>query len=231
MKRILRNLLLIHCGFLIMAKSFGQTIQIPSTWDLTPGSAYTFLNQQGIHNLKLAFFPLDSVKINYDLASVPTSEASSWWQLDPTHFKMNFDPNGIVFGSYCPDDTMVVEYVISNDTLEMLSISSTCTLASSLLTGSKWKNQASSAGMESIPLKIVCIYPNPAEENLVVQSAESLDINSVRIYSVTGTQLSCKIESVSEKQLSIQVEHLLKGTYFLEVQNQQGKIYKVSFVK
>ena len=61
------------------------------------------------------------------------------------------------------------------------------------------------------------IFPNPAKDNISISLDNSLEFINSRIYNQMGQLVK---ESMSKE---INVQHLLKGLYFIEVQTNKGK--------
>ena len=75
----------------------------------------------------------------------------------------------------------------------------------------------------------VFVYPNPAGNELRIQSAE-LKIESVEIYDVIGDKMFSRHPAVGSQQLSIDVSEFTPGIYFVKVKG-EGKEHITKFVK
>jgi len=75
------------------------------------------------------------------------------------------------------------------------------------------------------------IYPNPTSGQLKITNYETgfgvsqlREITTIEIYNVVGQLLS--IESLKSTEITIDVQHLTNGMYFLKVNNQVVKFVK-----
>lgn len=76
------------------------------------------------------------------------------------------------------------------------------------------------------PLNELTVYPNPNNTSTLFISVESDQIQSIRIYSVTGELVS----SYNQTGLTyVNIEELARGTYFIECTGTNG-VYKTKFV-
>lgn len=208
--------------FLITYTSWGQTIPVNSTWSLT-GSSASFLETQSVENVELFFLQNDVIEIHYDYSSVPTTETSTWAQIDANNFKMSFDPSGDFFGANCPDDTMFVQYDIVSNSLTMNTISGNCTLAGPVLTGSVWMNQDLTS-VNSISEVNFLLFPNPAKNHFSVHGQFTTNI-SFSVYNSLGEVMDCDVHQKNSETYEISTENLKTGIYFLEMleENKFGK--------
>lgn len=72
------------------------------------------------------------------------------------------------------------------------------------------------------------IYPVPANDNVVVESSET--IISSKIFDVAGRKIIAETTNLSENKLSISINHLAKGVYYLKIQTALGK-QTLKFIK
>ncbi|PLB19340.1 MAG: Internalin-like protein [Flavobacteriaceae bacterium FS1-H7996/R] len=72
--------------------------------------------------------------------------------------------------------------------------------------------------------KLISIYPNPVEDNLIIESNEA--INAISIYDISGRLVNQISYLNSKNKLELSIKHLLNGTYFLKVKTNQNEIIK-----
>lgn len=72
------------------------------------------------------------------------------------------------------------------------------------------------------------IYPVPANDNVVVESSET--IISSKIFDVAGRKIIAETTNLSENKLSISINHLANGVYYLKIQTASGK-QTLKFIK
>lgn len=65
----------------------------------------------------------------------------------------------------------------------------------------------------------ISIYPNPTNGQLTITSEDN-EIHFLRLYSINGKLL--KSESVDKSTINLDISHLSKGTYFLQITTSQG---------
>lgn len=65
----------------------------------------------------------------------------------------------------------------------------------------------------------VKIYPNPVVDILNIES--DVNKNSIKLFDITGKILES--HTINDKKLSIIVNHLSKGIYIIEIENEKGK--------
>ena len=76
----------------------------------------------------------------------------------------------------------------------------------------------------------ISIYPNPAEDQLIVEIPENLDYNMhIYINDITG-RLLIK-EAIPSATITINIQHLLPGMYFVTFKNSKGEVETKRFVK
>jgi hypothetical protein len=105
-------------------------------------------------------------------------------------------------------------------------------------TGSKGNNRFDNITVEGVKLSTeilrteeaeCSLFPNPAENNINLRTIND-GIKEVSIYNSVGSMLSNKI--MEGTQLSINISQLEPGLYFLRINDQIGKNYKVmNFLK
>ena len=92
---------------------------------------------------------------------------------------------------------------------------------------------ASSLGIESqTQANKVTIYPNPAQANVNVEFNQDTDEALIEIYNADGQKVSTVNyqSGVQNSNVSISVQHLAKGLYFIKVSSNQMNTLK-KFVK
>lgn len=69
-------------------------------------------------------------------------------------------------------------------------------------------------------------YPNPAEDFITIQSSKSIDENLIKLYSITGEEISLKDKfSIFSKQIiQLNIQDVLQGIYYLKYNNTIQKI-------
>ena len=72
------------------------------------------------------------------------------------------------------------------------------------------------------------IYPNPARNEITISSEEM--INDVRIYNINGQQTTVNGQQTSSTGMTINIEHLNSGVYFIKIDTERGNIVK-RFIK
>ena len=89
-----------------------------------------------------------------------------------------------------------------------------------------WAKWSETAGIIEMASESIKIYPNPAKDELIIESGE-LKIESVEIVDITGK----KQFSIFNFQFStINVSHLSAGTYFVKIKTDKGEL-TTKFIK
>jgi len=73
------------------------------------------------------------------------------------------------------------------------------------------------------------LYPNPATDHLFIVNKEQINIQSIRVFSISGTL----IKNISNPDLEkgIQINSLLPGLYIIEAQLENNRLVHMRFVK
>lgn len=71
----------------------------------------------------------------------------------------------------------------------------------------------------------ISIFPNPAIENLIIETSNSEKINAIKVYDVLGKLLIDQKIDASER-MELNVSQLDKGIYYMEITTQTGKAIK-----
>jgi len=128
-------------------------------------------------------------------------------------------------GDFFSNSTMSIAYTIGESAIGFFtngSLSITQGFNQSQL------DTQSSSVWNVIPSIDIQFYPNPANDNLTVQSSEKLNIQVVDI-------LGKKVSEVSEIQpqipANISVSHLATGIYFLRVEDEKNRVSTVKWMK
>jgi|SRR5690606_6199531 len=76
----------------------------------------------------------------------------------------------------------------------------------------------------------VSIYPNPAKENLLIDSKNKIGALKINIFSIAGKMLNTQKTNING-QTSIDVSGLKSGIYFLHIEDENGKKEVKKFIK
>lgn len=78
----------------------------------------------------------------------------------------------------------------------------------------------------------VLVYPNFANENLIVQLPSSSNLGEaiLNLYSMDGKQMGTYLFEGNSSEMDFSVAHLGKGMYILEIINDSKSVYK-KFIK
>lgn len=85
-------------------------------------------------------------------------------------------------------------------------------------------------GVSSQDYDVFSIHPNPVKDNLFLNAKSTPAKLTVKIFNIEGKLLSTQ-NRVLQNQASIDVSQLSKGMYFLEVEDEKGKMEVKKFVK
>jgi hypothetical protein len=70
--------------------------------------------------------------------------------------------------------------------------------------------------------KKIIVYPNPAKDILQLEVSDGLQIERLELYDINGR----RIRVYKKNELSLNVDRLISGTYFLKISTQEGEITK-----
>jgi hypothetical protein len=82
------------------------------------------------------------------------------------------------------------------------------------------------SGIETIQANEMTLYPNPVQNELTIANSEELA--SVQIYSLTGENILIQTEMASDK---IDVSQLESGIYICVMETISGEILQAKFIK
>jgi len=71
------------------------------------------------------------------------------------------------------------------------------------------------------------IFPNPANDHIIINIADNVQLGKVKIYDVTGHLLYHSQNGRNR----IETGSLKSGMYCIRIEDASGKIYKASFLK
>lgn len=74
------------------------------------------------------------------------------------------------------------------------------------------------------------IYPNPTQSNLIVEFSNNIEIYSISVTYISGSQISCNFIE-KDNQLLIETINLAKGFYIARLFDSQKNAYNLSFFK
>ncbi len=74
------------------------------------------------------------------------------------------------------------------------------------------------------------IYPNPTQSNLTIEFSHELEINSISVSDISGSQITCNYTK-RKNQLLIETINLAKGYYIVKLIDNNNNIFNVSFIK
>ncbi|HOO84340.1 MAG TPA: T9SS type A sorting domain-containing protein [Prolixibacteraceae bacterium] len=86
-------------------------------------------------------------------------------------------------------------------------------------------------GVDDVLNSMVKTYPNPCAGSLNIELSTSLKINSLRVYSINGKEISSKIFNDHSVVYQLDTSDLLPGVYYLAVKYETGNESMVKFVK
>jgi hypothetical protein len=185
------------------------------------GNLGNALQSQNIDTFELIFDALNDLQIRYSMGGTDTFGHGIWWQIDPSNFGF-IDTSDVGLGTVCGNnDTALITYSISADTLTMLISDDQCPLRQSLFYGSKFKSPNYNLGIGSAAMinQELIIHPNPATDyiNVKLYSPTSAQATMVvQIADLTGKLV--KNITTSRSGLShISIADLEAGIYILSV--------------
>lgn len=68
-----------------------------------------------------------------------------------------------------------------------------------------------------VKIEKVIFYPNPAKESITIELDNSLEINNVSAYDITGRQIQLRYELLELSSMVIDISLLNKGLYFIQI--------------
>ncbi len=88
-----------------------------------------------------------------------------------------------------------------------------------------------SAKMSEVPHDDITLYPIPAKDNLFVRTNKELRNSVVKIFDISNRLVFEKTMSITNTA-SIDISHLLKGMYFIDISDSNSKLhYSKKFIK
>jgi hypothetical protein len=93
-------------------------------------------------------------------------------------------------------------------------------------------NTTTGIGDATVEANRFAIYPNPCSHTLaIVDASGQQEKLSIFIYNVIGTKVAQLVPIMSTAPVSINVESLSSGAYFLEIIDQHEQVQRIKFVK
>ncbi len=71
----------------------------------------------------------------------------------------------------------------------------------------------------------ISVFPNPAVDNIIIETANSEKVNSVKVYDVLG-KLLMEEKANDVERMELNISTLEKGVYYMELTTQTGKAVK-----
>ena len=90
--------------------------------------------------------------------------------------------------------------------------------------------QATIAAESNELLNSFKIYPNPTQSNLIVEFYNDIEINSVIVTDISGSQISCNFDR-RDNQILIEAINLAKGFYIVKLIGNQNIVINATFIK
>ena len=205
--------------------SFAQ-MEVGSVWKLT-GNAATFFESNNIDSTKIHFLASDVFLITYENNGTPYTETSTWSDLAADEFSITYDPTGIAFGSNCPTASTIVQYNISSNVLTMVNVTGNCSLASAALINSNWNKVGGTANVIENTQDGISVFPNPANESIILNSTLAIDLKEVKIYNLLGQEQNFLSTLIQANQLEINVADFPKGWYFIELNSTYKQRFEI----
>lgn len=197
-----------------LQKVSAQNIEVGSVWDAYGQTADNF-GSAGFDNMQLHFLSGDEFQISFEFMGMPTTETSTWAQIDATHYKISFDSNGQFFGSICGDDTLTITYTMAGNIQTMTNVTGGCTTGASYLMGTQWEKEGSTAGLSDKPAFDVTLAPNPATDVVSIKSA--LEIHEIIVVNTLGQQTAIVTPTSFGNTSTFDVSEWSKGIYQLVI--------------
>jgi hypothetical protein len=179
------------------------------------------LQSQNIDTFEMIFDAFNDLQLRYSMGGTDTFGHGVWWQIDPSHFGF-VDTTDVGLGSVCGDnDTGLIAYSISADTLTMVTSNDQCNLRQSLFFGSKFKSPNFNLGIGDAALinRELTIYPNPASDYISIKLFGPVSSKAavvVQIADLTGKMVKNITTSMSGLN-NISIADLDAGIYILSV--------------
>ncbi len=77
----------------------------------------------------------------------------------------------------------------------------------------------------------ISVYPNPSNKYLNIKANESIDINRIEIFNVSGQKIISKSYKVFKSNIQIDIDDLKTGTYFLKIFDSKNDFTTAKFLK
>lgn len=77
----------------------------------------------------------------------------------------------------------------------------------------------------------ISVYPNPSYKYLNIKTNESIDINRIEIFNVSGQKIISKLYKVFNSNIQIDIDDLKVGTYFLKIFDSENDFTTSKFLK
>ena len=75
----------------------------------------------------------------------------------------------------------------------------------------------------------ITLFPNPAQNNLNIQISIDIKNAELKIYNQLG-QIEKRITNINNKNISVEIDHLINGVYFVTIQNGSQQVSSI-FIK
>lgn len=75
------------------------------------------------------------------------------------------------------------------------------------------------------------LYPNPAEDTLIIQVERLLDIHMIQVRDISGKVVSTSKINGEFQKMELDIHNLVPGLYFLQMKDSSGKLYQSKFIK
>jgi len=89
----------------------------------------------------------------------------------------------------------------------------------------EFKIEGIEVGVETIETNPLKIYPNPTTRELIIDNGQ-LTITSVEIYDVMGKMQKSRKPEEQKGEWNLDISHLSKGLYFVEIQTKTGNVVR-----
>ncbi len=71
------------------------------------------------------------------------------------------------------------------------------------------------------------MYPNPADDNIIVQTEYPIENTTINLYNVSGVVIKKEIAAFAGNQAEININYLPAGSYFIRIQNGERVFYEI----